>query len=347
MIENQQSSTPLPEQQPPQPSPDGQAEQTHDATTSKLPIILIIITVLSLATSVYFVYQNYLINQRVSQTQEPTPSPTAESTANWKTYTLEKDEPNVETAFSFKYPPDWEQQNNYTLQSNDSLITLEIALSGRGFQCAEKTSTENKKISGEQVTIDYWEAGATNEYCPESEKRYIVMRLPIINPEAAIFFYYEDSNADTAEEVFSKILSTFKFTWVSSDEIANWKTYQNLGIVFNYPDNWFLDAGGKRIASSSPRVTLYIFGPDDPMYNECMSETKRETKGPLLVKYYSAVQGTEACSNPETWDQREVWITKADGDGFQPGIMYSYIASQSTEAESIFDQILATFKFTE
>ena len=132
------------------------------------------------------------------------------------------------------------------------------------------------------------------------------------------------------------------------DPTLNWTSYQITELTFKYPNNWQLDTGGKRISSSNPKVTLDIFSSNDPMYNECMAETetvrKYDLKRGLYVNYYSHIQGREACSNPETWNQREIWIIKSYSDG-QPGIIYSYLSDQSTEAEKYFDQILSTFKF--
>lgn len=72
------------------------------------PILIVILFAAVLAVGVLF-YTNYSNNRtKISQNQQvtPTPSPTQDSTANWKTY----NSPNVN--FIFKYPSDWRVISN-------------------------------------------------------------------------------------------------------------------------------------------------------------------------------------------------------------------------------------------
>lgn len=83
---------------------------------NKKPMIVMgVVTILSLLVSGYLYYQNTQLKQQISQVQVTpspavvTPSPTANPTANWKTYTSEI------LSFSVKYPDSW-----YLTKCNDS-----------------------------------------------------------------------------------------------------------------------------------------------------------------------------------------------------------------------------------
>ncbi|MBD3279163.1 MAG: hypothetical protein GF390_00445 [Candidatus Pacebacteria bacterium] len=106
------------------------------------PIIgLIVLVLLLLGTTSYFAYQNYQLKKKISQYQPPpslavnipTPVPTAsipktvdskptlEPITDWKIYTNDK------YNFTFKYPGDWEYQENYSKTQN-AIDYLQITL---------------------------------------------------------------------------------------------------------------------------------------------------------------------------------------------------------------------------
>lgn len=130
----------------------------------------------------------------------------------------------------------------------------------------------------------------------------------------------------------------------STDPTADWETYNSKGVSFKFPPQW--KSSDNKVSSEDNQISIYVFEKDEPMTNECMEIKNTKTENGLQVNYYSHVQGTEACSNQETWNEREIWITKAGGDGFQPGIIFYYKAGAETTSVQYFDQILSTFKFT-
>lgn len=130
------------------------------------------------------------------------------------------------------------------------------------------------------------------------------------------------------------------------NQTDNWNIFNNDEFSFKYPSEWQPRTDGKVIISSTPKVILWTFGSDDPMYNECMQLDDSEVIGNLLVKSYSRVTTVEACSGGDM-SEREKWIVRADGRGFAPGIQYFYKNTESDNAEYYFDQIVATFKFVD
>lgn len=93
-----------------------------------LNLILTIISLASLLLSGFFLYQNWLLNQKLQQlisTQQvvtPTPQiliPPTDPTANWKTYTSAKYD------YEFKYPPTLEEKGNiYGGPSSENISPL-------------------------------------------------------------------------------------------------------------------------------------------------------------------------------------------------------------------------------
>jgi hypothetical protein len=132
----------------------------------------------------------------------------------------------------------------------------------------------------------------------------------------------------------------------TTDPTVNWKTYKNPDFSFKYPSGWALGQG-TAIVSDVAGAGITVFTKDMPMYNECMKLDKTDTVNGKMVKYYSYIYSGEMCSNQADIGNYEVWVTKAGGDGFQPGIIYMYNTTIFPKSFSIFQQILSTFKFTQ
>lgn len=129
------------------------------------------------------------------------------------------------------------------------------------------------------------------------------------------------------------------------DPTADWKTYTNSDFGYKYPSEWNIGQGQTAVVSDIAGVGITNFKKDMPMYNECMKKDKTDVKNDLMVKYYSYDLGTEACSNQANINNKEIWVTKADGDGYQPGIIIEYNTVIYPKSLDIIDQILSTFKF--
>jgi hypothetical protein len=126
----------------------------------------------------------------------------------------------------------------------------------------------------------------------------------------------------------------------------NWKKYTNSDFSYQYPEEWTEGQSGQTIVSNQAGANITNFTKDMPMYNECMKLEITNITNDLLVKYYSYDLGTEMCSNQANMNNKEAWITKVDGDGFQPGLIYDYNEVIYPNSLKVFDQILSTFKFT-
>lgn len=131
-----------------------------------------------------------------------------------------------------------------------------------------------------------------------------------------------------------------------SAQIPGWKYYSNDNFTFQYPGEWKQDSNV--VTADIPGVTITTFTKNQPMYNECMQLTNTDNKDNLMIKTFQGVIIGEACADPNHAIQHEIWITKRNGDGFQPGIIYYYEAvNPATKMSAIFDQIASTFKFTD
>ena len=90
---------------------------------------------------------------------------------------------------------------------------------------------------------------------------------------------------------------------------------------------------------------MWSFGSNDSLYNECMKLDNTKIIGDITVKSFSGITTSEMCS-PTNVNLKEKWIVRTGGEGYAPGLQYSY-KSESPESENFFDQILSTFKFTD
>lgn len=179
-----------------------------------------------------------------------------------------------------------------------------------------------------------------------------IEKLTIVESENNGNYFILVYSAD--DPTLAVILSTFKFTEVtpsgsptaSTISTANWKTYTNSDLSFKYPTEWKEGTAVGSIVANVDGAGINAFTKDMPMYNECMKVDKTDIVDGKMVKYYSYAYSTEACSNQGNIGNYEVWITKAGGDGYQPGIIYSYNTTAFPNSFNIFKQILTTFKFT-
>jgi hypothetical protein len=129
---------------------------------------------------------------------------------------------------------------------------------------------------------------------------------------------------------------------------TDWKTYSNQDFEFKYPSNWTLGSNKKSLISDISMLKVNMFTKDMVMYNECMKLKKSETKEDLMVKYYEYANDGEMCTkdNSVNIPNREIWITKSSGDGFQPGIIFEYNSDIYPLGGWLFDSMLSTFAFS-
>jgi hypothetical protein len=129
---------------------------------------------------------------------------------------------------------------------------------------------------------------------------------------------------------------------IPPDETAGWKTYSNNEFYFKYPEKWILE--GKKISSTKPLIEMWAFGSNDSLYNECMKLDNTKVIGDITIKSFSGITTSEMCS-PTNVNLKEKWIVRTGGEGYAPGLRYSY-KSDDLESENFFNQILSTFRFT-
>lgn len=127
------------------------------------------------------------------------------------------------------------------------------------------------------------------------------------------------------------------------NEIANSLTitYTNKDLVFKYPYTW--NISGSTLTSGSPKIKLVAVPKGGSLVNECMQKISEETKYGLVVERFTRITTGQMCSGFDSIT-KEIWVVPTKGV-YSPGISYVYSASENKQAESIFDQILYTFKF--
>lgn len=140
-------------------------------------------------------------------------------------------------------------------------------------------------------------------------------------------------------------IATDKPSVSSPNPTMNWKTFTNSDFTYKFPDTWSIGQGGQALVADTAGAGATNFSKDMVMYNECMKLDKTDIVGDKMVKYYSYIYSGESCSNKADLGNYEAWITKAGGDGFQPGIIYMYNTTSYPTSFTIFQQILSTFKF--
>lgn len=125
------------------------------------------------------------------------------------------------------------------------------------------------------------------------------------------------------------------------DPKAGWKIFSGKGVEFKYPSDWKDD--GYFITSASPKIKIYVVSKDSTLMNECMREASVEDKGAFTLRRFTRVTEGEMCFTLDS-TPREIWVVPS-ATAYSPGMSYQYLSSEGQLAESVFDQILSTFKF--
>ena len=238
------------------------SEQGESKDHKKLIILIAIILILIgiAGAAAYF-----MMNPKTAVA--PTPSPTPEAmmeneleqedpNANWQTYT------NNEYGFSFKYPPNWMQEN------------LEVAGAITAVAGFTPTSASNNSINYPSVRMIYYqnpkaatvpnfqielssqyESTPPTIYTTDSKEIDIGNKVgyytenancePLLcdkfafshqNKVFVFYILYESQIDEQLRSLFAQILSTFEFTndTNSVDSTADWQTYTNsqIGVTF-------------------------------------------------------------------------------------------------------------------
>jgi len=182
-----------------------------------LLIIVSFLTIFSLAASGWLFYQNLQLQKQISQLQtQPSPSPaetpvpSADHTANWKTYT------NPSLKYLLKYPQSWEIQEYPDADLPYVLHRLELRNNNKPQLVIEtykellvKTVPEDEVVRSEQITIS-GVTGTKNWHNPFGPPAEII----IIFDTKTYRILLQDANQN---QTVNQILSTFKLTDESSE----------------------------------------------------------------------------------------------------------------------------------
>ena len=220
----------------------------------------------------------------------------------------------------------------------------------------ENQNTQQPPVIGEQSTVNT----VTPSTVHRTQNSFLIILLSsllIISVAIAGFFAYQTQKLVAEVTGYREQLKqtpiakpTVEPVATNSSEVnptANWKTFTNLDFTYKYPNEWKIGQDQTAIISDIVGAGITNFKKDMPMYNECMKKDKTDVNNGLMIKYYSYDLGTEACSNQSNINNKEIWVTKDGGDGYQPGIIFDYNIVIYPKSISIFDQILSTFKFTD
>lgn len=354
------------------PSPSTSASQPSQAVPphkkSKLIylfiglVILVIITfTASVAANIYKGTQPKPTPTPLAQKPTPTPPPAGGPTASWKTFS------NTTCGYSIKYPPNMETfflpdvgggnpstsfesgSDNFSSKTGDgvSILYLNIHMSEvsdassfesiRNYYNNEKSYTNLRfedisvdgvkalRVTGDLFGKPFLEEDLTNKGCA-----------------------YKISSDKDSIEMAKQILSTFKFT--DSADTSIWKTYIGDGFTFKYPDA-FSHANCPASFDATALCSEKQTGGTDPVYYYISSSV--ESSLPQKYKYESIkvneVSGFKTLDVPSRSGTESIFIKNNENSYldifFTPFDKDAPFPNQD-KFQTIFSQILSTFKFT-
>ena len=248
-----------------------------DSTQKPFPLnrILTIITIVSLALTVFFIYQNQQLQKKLDQIIQAqiTPIPTlqvlippADPTANWKTYK------NSSLGFELKYPPsvqidkEMDDQYNRAALFKGGNLSFEVELR----KIPEDFILDNYFFMDSPIKQKTILAGIPanvyempNGYCdgPSCSDPYIAIVAKKDSDLYAIIFYGDTQLSDDENQV----LSTFKFMETPTIP-SDWKTYTSAkyGYKFRYP------SGLRVYGETESFVNLTYIPVCDPLVKSCL-----------------------------------------------------------------------------
>lgn len=177
--------------------------------------LIVIIIIFLLAGSSVLAFKYFQLKQQAAQTRPSplpaaTPVPSADPTANWKTYT------NPSLKYLLKYPQSWEIQEYPDADLPYVLHRLELRNNNKPQLVIEtykellvKTVPEDEVVRSEQITIS-GVTGTKNWHNPFGPPAEII----IIFDTKTYRILLQDANQNQTAD---QILSTFKFTHESSE----------------------------------------------------------------------------------------------------------------------------------
>lgn len=222
--------------QQPQPIQPLPVEQTKK---SKLPLVaILIVVILLIATGGVYAGMQLKEKQLVEKSflevapttvaepsLAPTLAPDVDETADWKIFS--------DNNLIFKYPPTWTMTiAGKRIEGINPVVIIDIADKEIGLmnECMQVTSTSNIN----EVTVKRFSQVKTGEMC--SSDIQLSKEIWVVSNEkdnaSGISFRYSDADQTMANEIFNKILSTFKFIdSTSSDKTAIYEEIKEVSLT--------------------------------------------------------------------------------------------------------------------
>lgn len=228
MPESQPITPPIPTPAPtpqPQETPPMKGEPQSGGNNNLFLGLLVILLALALALAGYLFYQNMQLKSQIMKLQtvsSPSPTPTLDPTADWKTYINEK------YGFNFKYPDGYKIEERVPGFVVLTLLNENIPQGGISFDARLRDPYDNLSSAKDNIKtslavsredeIDGWQV--YQGMGKEGEIKGIEFRQAIIPYKTGVL-EAETIATSSYLSIFDQILSTFKFIEASpSPEVS-------------------------------------------------------------------------------------------------------------------------------
>jgi hypothetical protein len=342
----------------------------------KWPLIIVgVILLATLLMGTYLLGKNQTVNQKpIAKTTiiVPTATPTPDPTAAWKIYTGK--------GFTFRYPVAWTLSSDTFIQAPPDTNCPHCAGGGAGIDITRIENPNSAKLS-ELAKTALNRFGRSNDFVaysiPEIGDSIIdrtaygagaVQEAVAINAGKFVVVLDCLSSDCTDNNLFDKILSTFKFTDQISqtnnimptpaaqsptpDLFASWSTYSDskYNYSFKFPADWTAQAKDYQennqrlvniIKNSSPSVVSLSFTISNSWANTGDAQYQ--------PKNYS-VGGVSAYRiDPPTKAERQLDRYQTNVYFENKGYVYTFVCTHNWDQDYIntCNNLLSTFKFTQ
>ncbi len=365
---NQPSVTPpINQPLPVQPSP-------NPSKQNYLIMAVVVLVILLLGMGglvVYLLQKNQTVPATVSEvipttTPSMVPSPVADETANWKTYTS-----NSSVGITFKYPPSLTlqekgQRKDYIvlltdpkdLSTTSSIMDIDLSLDVVNSDYPQAVNFWKEQLIDESV--QELENGVKIVGNGQHESSGEIFTIVLLKHKSGGAIRLVTTKTDnTSKMLFDQILSTFKFTDQIQSSTSNKKTYQGTYFTFKYPSDYKVWEISNKAGDISLGVGEASAGNDWTI--SINANTKNQESIIADIKNIPENSTLKVISDTSTsflsLPAREIIVENTPGgkDGYlyktqSKTIVFSrenltYVISTQF-INSIFDQIISTFQFT-